>query len=255
MARKLRKEARGVVVEAGGRACTEEVGHAAAAQRRLALRQGGRLGTEERYDGAGRDDGRGVEEVVPLVQAHAVLVALDQVARVGRPDVVDGVEERGAAQGGAAARGEVDPVAVEGDEVATAHQLQAPVRVTIASGAVGRAARNEGVGNGDTRVGGGAKRVVLTAEIRGRNMVDPDVVGARKRDGVPTPDVLRVQVLDFNVLYNDVVDVHETEALPVQGGTVRAHKGLVRGDVNALVSSCVDGHTVRGLGAAIECVK
>lgn len=51
-----------------------------------------------------------VDEDVAFVDAHAVAVAFDQVAGVGGPDVVDGVEEGAAREGRGAARGVVDVV-------------------------------------------------------------------------------------------------------------------------------------------------
>lgn len=49
-----------------------------------------------------------------------------------------------------------------------------------------------------------AQDKVLAADERGLDVVDPDEVGAVQSDGITTPDVLRVQVGDPNVLDDDV---------------------------------------------------
>ena len=82
-------------------------------------------------------------------------------------------------------------------------------------------------------------------------MVNPDVVSLVKGDGVSTPDVLRVDVGDLNVLDNDVlgtVDNAETLALD---DTVAAFTNdrLVRGDsdtegTSGVVSDGVDGGSI-----------
>lgn len=84
------------------------------------------------------------------------------------------------------------------------------------------------------------------------DVVDPDVGGASKGDGITAPDVLRVQVRDLDVLNDDVVDaVGHAEALALDD-TLAAltDDGLVGGDLNtcdtgSVVGDGVDSGSVR----------
>lgn len=62
------------------------------------------------------------------------------------------------------------------------------------------------------------------------NVVDPDHVGLVKGDGISTPDVLRVDVGDLDVLEDNVADAVHAKTLANNLGVVLANDGLVAGD-------------------------
>jgi hypothetical protein len=122
---------------------------------------------------------------------------------------------------GGAAAGLVEVVALHGDLVAGAVQVDVPVVVVVAGGRVVGLAVNVVVGEGNAVAGFGAEDVVLAADASGlslrfsllyfrlvcvcmwgetySHMVDPDKVGLVDGDGVASPDVLGVDVSDGDV--------------------------------------------------------
>ena len=79
----------------------------------------------------GSDD---VLEDVALGENVATSTDVESVAAVGVPVVVDGVEKSVAADLGGAAGCVVDVVALEGDEIAAAGEVERPVVVVVAGG-------------------------------------------------------------------------------------------------------------------------
>jgi hypothetical protein len=78
------------------------------------------------------------------------------VARIVVPVVVDGVKERIALDFGGAARGLVYVVVFEGDFVVGAVEIEGPVLVAVAGGAVVAGTVDVGVGDCDVAGGFGA---------------------------------------------------------------------------------------------------
>ncbi|KAI3481829.1 hypothetical protein L1887_55537 [Cichorium endivia] len=111
-------------------------------------------GGEDLAAGGAGVDGRGhVLEDVAFGDDGGAGADFEGVAAVGVPVVVDGVEERVAADFGAAAAGVVDVVALEGYEVAGAGEVQSPVVVVVAGGGPGGGTVDLRVGNSDTLAG------------------------------------------------------------------------------------------------------
>lgn len=164
--------------------------------------------------------------------------------------VVDGVQDGAASELGGTAREVVDVVVLEGDLVVRAGEVQVPVVVSVASGRPLALAIDVAVGDRDTAGGILAQDDVLTGDLVGGDVVDPDQVSAGEGDGITTPDVLGVQLGDADVLNDDVLHAvghAQTLALDDSGGA-RAEDGLVRGDLNGaqtgLVVSDRDGGSV-----------
>lgn len=78
------------------------------------------------------------------------------------PHVVDGVEQRLAAEGEATAAGLGDVVVLHGDGIGCTDHLEDPVVVAVAAGGV-RGAVDEVAGEGDAGAGSKAENVVLAA--------------------------------------------------------------------------------------------
>lgn len=142
-------------------------------------------GEHEACDGRvlGGDD---VLEDVALGDDHGARVNLKGVARVGVPVVVDGVEESVAGHLGATARGMVDIVVLEGDEIGGTGEVEAPVVMAVAGGRPGGGTVDLAVGDCHAVGGAVAEDEVLAADEVGGDMVDPDHVGAVKCDGCDT---------------------------------------------------------------------
>lgn len=148
--------------------------------------------------------------------------------------VVDSVQEGAASELGGSAREVVDVVVLEGDLVVRASEVQVPVVVSVASSRVVALAVDVAVGDADTARSILAEDNVLAADLVGGNVVDPDQVGSGQGNSITTPDVLRVQLGDPNVLDDNVLHAighAQTLALNNTGGA-RAEDGLVRGDLN-----------------------
>ena len=100
---------------------------------------------------------------------------------------------------GRTSAGVVDVVALHGNEIAGAVEVDAPVVVAIAGGGPVAGTVDEVVRDGDALGGLSAEDDVLTADASGGDVVDPDHVGVVHGDGVATPDVLGVDVGDGDV--------------------------------------------------------
>lgn len=164
--------------------------------------------------------------------------------------VVDGVQDGAASELGGTAREVVDVVVLEGDLVIRAGEVQVPVVVSVASGGPLALAVDVAVSDRDTAGRILAQDDVLTGDLVGGDVVDPDQVSAGQGDGITTPDVLGVQLGDTDVLDDDVLHAvghAQTLALDDSRGA-RAEDGLVRGDLDGvqtgLVVSDRDGGSV-----------
>lgn len=201
----------------------------------LALRGAGGEGGEDAalvLEHGGLDVGEDVALGEDLAAGGAVV---EGVARVVLPQVVDGVQHGVAADLGRAAARVVDVVALQGDLVVGASGVQRPVVVAVAGRRVVRLPVEFVVGEGDA-VGGcfaqddhlapdhGELAVVCREGVstfasarRSKWLTNPDLVGSGNCDGVTTPDVLRVQVGDVDVLNDHVLcSVGDTETLATE---------------------------------------
>lgn len=115
----------------------ERVDLASTAQTRRASRATGAGSENLAARSAGVDGVCDVLEDVALGDDGGAGADFESVAAVGVPVVVDGVEEGVAADLGAAAAGVVDVVALHGDHVVGASEVDGPVVVTVAGGAPG----------------------------------------------------------------------------------------------------------------------
>lgn len=92
--------------------------------------------------------------------------------------VVHGVQDGVASELGGTAREVVDVVVLEGDLVIRAGEVQVPVVVAVASGRPLALAVDVAVGDRDTAGGILAQDDVLTGDLVGGDVVDPDQVSA-----------------------------------------------------------------------------
>lgn len=157
--------------------------------------------------------------------------------------VVDSVQDGAASELGGTAREVVNVVVLEGDLVIRTSEVQVPVVVSVTGG--GPLALAVDVAVGDAHAAGRvlAQDNVLAGDLVGGDVVDPDQVGAGEGDGVTSPDVLRVQLRDTDVLDDDVLHAvghAQTLALDDSGGA-RAEDGLVRGDLDGAQTGLVVG--------------
>lgn len=224
----------------------ERIGHTVTANIRLAGRGSTRGAEQLTREARGLDGGSHVGEEVPLGEHVGAVADLEGVVGVVVPVVVDGVQVGVALDLGRAAAGLVQVVALQGDLVAGAVQVDVPVVVVVAGGRVVGFAVDVVVGEGDAVAGFGAEDVVLAADAGGSYMVDPDEVGLVDGDGVASPDVLGVDVGDGDVLNDDVLSTaDDTKALALDdAGGALADEGLVG----------VDGDTKRA-GIITTCVR
>jgi hypothetical protein len=147
----------------------------------------------------------------------------------------------------------VDVVALQGDVVVGAVEVDTPVVVAVAGSGVVGGTVDVAVGDGHALGGLGTQDDVLTANASSSNVVDPDHVAVVDGDGITTPDVLGVDVSDGDVprklfvkrysqllgskvyvLDDDVAstaDDTQTLTLDDTGGT-GTQDGLVGGDSN-----------------------
>ena len=58
-------------------------------------------------------------------------------------------------------------------------------------------------------------------------MINPDVLGPRERNGISTPDILRVQVGNGYILNDDILDVDEAQTFAFQSGTIFTNQRLI----------------------------
>jgi hypothetical protein len=93
----------------------------------------------------------------------------------------------------------VDVVALHGDVVVGAVEVDTPVVVAVAGGRVVGGTVDEAVGDGHALGGLGTQDNVLTANASSSNVVDPDHVAVVDGDGITTPNVLGVDIGDGDV--------------------------------------------------------
>lgn len=200
----------------------ERVDLASTAQSRRAGRATGAGGENLAARSAGIDGVCDVLEDVALGDDGGAGADFESVAAVGVPVVVDGVEESVAADLGAASAGVVDVVALHGDHVVGAGEVDGPIVVTVAGGAPGGRTVNLAVGDSHAVACFFSKDDVLAADFGSlklvsisvrllsntntySNSVNPDHVGAVERDSITAPDVVRVQLGNLDVLDDNVV--------------------------------------------------
>lgn len=149
LAREVAQEA-GVGLVERARA-VQYIDHARAAEPSLALLVGSRVGRgEELADDGGADDGSGdVLEHVALCEDHGAGVDLEGVACRRGHVVVHKVQERATSDLGGAAAKVVDVVALEGDGVVGAGEVEVPVVLLITGRGPGRDAVDLRVRNRD----------------------------------------------------------------------------------------------------------
>lgn len=143
--------------------------------------------------------------------------------------------------------------------------LHAPVVVAIARGRPAGTAVEFAVRDGDTAAcgnwlvctGHGGYGTVLTRVVsrdehlatdqRDLDMVDPDLVGAIQGDSITTPDVLRVELRDVDVLDDDILDTaSQTQTLAAKDtSATNTDDGLVRSNRQALETGFVVGASGR----------
>jgi hypothetical protein len=97
------------------------------------------------------------------------------------------------------------------------------------------------VGDRNTTTSLGTKNDMLTANEGGRAMVNPNIVGSVKSDSITTPDNVRVEVRNMNVLDDNVLDtIGKTETLALDN-TLRANTddALVRANHDGVQAGLV----------------
>jgi hypothetical protein len=177
-----------------------------------------------------------VEDVTLRQNLSARGAVVEGVAGVVLPQVVHGVEDGVAADLGRAAAGVVDVVALQGDLVVGAGGVQGPVMVTIASRGILGLAIKFVVGECDAvrcsfteddhlAADHGELAVICERSVSelasrgtyGVRLTNPDLIRSGNCDGVTTPDVLRVEVRDMDVLDNHVLRaVGDTKTLTTE---------------------------------------
>lgn len=207
--------------------------------------------------GAGsRGHGRGdLVKVVALEKSPDVGVNIKSVTANVLEVVVDGVEEN-LALGGissnmrSTARNIVNPVAREGVVILLTNKQHGPVVLSVAARRPRRLSVKLVVGDGDVSRGSPARDEHLSTDEGELVVVDPDLVGAVEGDGIATPDVLRVQVGDVDVLDDDVLcSAADAEALAHDDALVSdTDDTLVASKVNWLSGCIVVGAVGPGAG-------
>lgn len=162
----------------------------------------------------------------------------------------------------------MEPIAGDGVEVVGADQQQGPVVLVVAADGPRGAAVELVVRYGDLAGGAPAGDDELAAGERELVVVDPDAVGAVQGDCIATPDVLRVEVGEVDVLDDDVAGAAAKAQALAANDSLGAHAddGLVALDVDGLArgvpvgarhpsarGACV-GDVRLGLVAVIACV-
>ena len=110
-----------------------------------------------------------------------------------------------------ATRGAMDVITLEGDGVLGASEVKSPVLVAIAGSRPVGCSINLVVGDGHTTGGGLAENNVLTTDQGSANVIYPDEVASFQRDGITTPNVLRVQLSNVDVLQDDILSTHNAK--------------------------------------------
>lgn len=112
----------------------------------------------------------------------------------------------------------------------------------------GRASVKLIVRDGNLATGAPAGHDELAANERELVVVDPDAVGAVQGDGIATPDVTGVQVIEVDALDDDVADaVDEAETLAAdRSAGADADQGLVAPDLDGVSGGVPDGAGLPG---------
>lgn len=207
--------------------------------------------------GAGaRSHGRGdLVKVVALQKSPDVGVNVESMASNVLEVVVNGVEENltlGSISSnmGSTARDIVNPVSREGIVILLTDEEHSPVVLSVATRRPRRLSIKLVVGDGDVSCSSPARDEHLATDEGELVVVDPDLVGAVEGDGIATPDVLRVQVGDVDVLDDDVLcSAADTEALS-DDDTLASDTDdtLVASKVNRLSGCVVVGAISPGVG-------
>lgn len=142
---------------------------------------------------------------VALSDDHTALCVVESVSSVVVEHVVDGVHQAVTTDLGRAAAGGVDVVALHGDEIRRAGQVDGPVVAVVASGGPLGVSVEVVVREGDTVGSSVSSDEHLATDQGDLAVVDPYEVRAVNSDGITTPDVLRVELRDVDVLDDDVL--------------------------------------------------
>lgn len=89
------------------------------------------------------------------------------------------------------------------------------------------------VGDRDSVIRVGAKDDVLSADVGGRDMIDPNKISAIKGNSVSAPNILRVQFSNMDVLNNNILGSLDIKTLALDD-TIRTNTNdrLIRVDDN-----------------------
>lgn len=137
--------------------------------------------------------------------------------------------------------------------VAGTGKVHGPVLVTVTGSRPLALTVDVVVGDGNSVGSAGSKNNVLAANVGGSNVVDPDKIRTINLDSITSPNVLRVQLSDVDVLNDDVLSALDVKTLALDNtiGT-DADNGLVRVDDNRVQSSLIVGNVdLRGVGLVV----
>lgn len=92
----------------------------------------------------------------------------------------------------------------------------------------------------------------LATDQRDLDMVSPNLVGTIQRNSITTPDILRVELGNMDVLYDNIANtIHETQPLTTNhASTANAHDRLIRGNIDTLESRLVVSASRSGIASA-----
>src|SRR5690242_6749417 len=145
-----------------GRGTLEEVGLASPSERSAALLVRGGIGRSEELASILSDNVLDIVEDIAFENAAGPSVTtLEKMTLDIEPDVVDGMEEGLATEGGAATSSLGDVVVLHGDGVAGTDHLKDPVVVAIAARGVVGGAVDEVAGKSNAGAGSEAKDIML----------------------------------------------------------------------------------------------
>lgn len=191
-----------------------------------------------------------VEVVAGICQNSCGTVVDDRhLPLVGLEVVVDGMDGRLVAHLRGPPARVVDVVVGQGNLVVLAQEQHGPVVLVVAAGTPARLAVEFRVRNGHPSGGLITRDQELPADQRNLDVVQPDQVAAGHLECITTPDVLRVQLRNVNILEDDVRHVvDEAESLTPDDALVsNADNGLVGLDVDGVRGGNVIGHRDGGV--------
>lgn len=137
--------------------------------------------------------------------------------------------------------------------VAGTGKVHGPVLVTVACSRPLALTVDVVVSDGNSVGSAGSEDNVLTPNVRGSNMVNPNKIRAVDLDSITTPNVLRVQLGDVDVLNDDVLSTLDVKTLALDNtiGT-DTHDRLIRVDDNGVESSLIVGNVdLGGVGLVV----